>query len=283
MTTEETVQNKEQNPLKKFYRAPKLYVSLPSGGRFNDIGDKAANGEIPIYAMTAKDEIIMRNPDALLNGDAVIKVLKSCVPDVMDTRNLPVCDVDILLIAVRMATHGSMLQTKLKSPHSKKEGDYEINLESIIEDVRPLPTENSVTLKNGCTVYVKPFSYSIQTRLNLMAYDQAKALRNVTDINSESAKQFTALFSQLADTNMDVLVQSVDKITTPDGTTVTNKTQIKEFMDGIESTDHKKVDVLIESLNKSSTTVTRKFKCLETGSEFETEVRLDPSDFFVST
>ena len=39
MTTEETVQNKEQNPLKKFYRAPKLYVSLPSGGRFNDIGD----------------------------------------------------------------------------------------------------------------------------------------------------------------------------------------------------------------------------------------------------
>ena len=116
-----------------------------------------------------------------------------------------------------------------------------------------------------------------------MAYDQAKALRNVTDINSESAKQFTALFSQLADTNMDVLVQSIDKITTPDGTTVTYKKQINEFMDGIESTDHKKVDLLIESLNKSSTTVIRKFKCLQTGSEFETEVRLDPSDFFVAT
>lgn len=283
MTTEETVQNKEQNPLKKFYRTPKLYVTLPSGGRFNDIGDKAANGEIPVYAMTAKDEIIMRNPDALLNGDAVIKVIKSCVPDVLDTRNLPVCDVDILLIAVRMATHGSVLQTKLKSPHSQKEDDYEINLESIIEDVKSLPEDNYVILKNGCTVYVKPFSYSIQTRLNLMAYDQAKALRNVTDINSESAKQFTALFSQLADTNMDVMVQSISKITTPSGDAVVDKKQIKEFMDSIESTDHKKVDQLIESLNKASTTVKRKFNCKETGNEFETEVRLDPSDFFVNT
>ena len=284
MTTEETVQNKEQNPLKKFYRTPKLYVTLPSGGRFNNIGDKAANGEIPVYAMTAKDEIIMRNPDALLNGDAVIKVIKSCVPDVLDTRNLPVCDVDILLIAVRMATHGSVLETKLKSPYGeKKEDDYEINLESIIEDVKSLPEDNHVILKNGCTVYVKPFSYSIQTRLNLMAYDQAKALRNVTDINSESAKQFTALFSELADTNMDVLVQSISKITTPGGDAVTDKNQIKEFMDSIESTDHKKVDAIIETLNKASTTVKRKFNCKETGNEFETEVRLDPSDFFVNT
>ena len=54
-------------------------------------------------------------------------------------------------------------------------------------------------------------------------------------------------------------------------------------MDSIESTDHKKVDQLIESLNKASTTVKRKFNCKETGEEFETEVRLDPSDFFVNT
>jgi hypothetical protein len=287
MTTDEAVQNKEnkeQNPLKKFYRAPKLYVSLPSGGRFNNIGEKAANGEIPVFAMTAKDEIIMRNPDALLNGDAVIKVIKSCVPDVMDVRNLPVCDVDILLIAIRMATHGSVLQTKLKSPYgAKNTEEYEVNLEGIIEDVQKLPEESSVILKNNCTIYVKPFSYTIQTRLNLMAYDQAKALRNVTDITSESAKQFTALFTQLADTNMDVLVQSVDKVTTPDGTVVTNKKQIAEFMDSIESTDHTKIDKIIESLNKASTTVTRKFKCKETGSEFESEVKLDPSDFFVTT
>ena len=116
-----------------------------------------------------------------------------------------------------------------------------------------------------------------------LCLNQQMSKHFVTDINSESAKQFTALFSQLADTNMDVLVQSIDKITTPDGTTVTDKKQINEFMDGIESTDHKKVDLLIESLNKSSTTVIRKFKCLQTGSEFETEVRLDPSDFFVAT
>ena len=126
MTTEEKKQQEEEkNPLKKYYRVPKLYVNLPSGGKFNDIGEKASNGEIPVYAMTAKDEIVMRNPDALLNGDAVIQIIKSCAPEIHDTRNLPVCDVDILLIAIRMATHGSVLETKLISPHSKKEGDYD--------------------------------------------------------------------------------------------------------------------------------------------------------------
>ena len=82
---------------------------------------------------------------------------------------------------------------------------------------------------------------------------------------------------------MDVLVQSIEKVITPDGQTVTDTTQIKNFMDSIESIDHRKVDAMIEKLNKASTTVTRKFKCKETGSEFESEVRLDPSDFFVST
>ena len=108
-------------------------------------------------------------------------------------------------------------------------------------------------------------------------------LRNVTDINSESAKQFTTLFTQLADTNMDVLIESIDKISTPEGVVVSDKKQIREFMNSIESADHNKVDNMIESLNKESTTVIKKFKCKETGSEFESTVRLDPSDFFVST
>ena len=281
MTTE--TQEKKENPLKQFYRTPKLYINLPSGGQFNNIGEKAANGEIPVYAMTARDEIVMRNPDALLNGDAVIQLIKSCAPDIKDARNLPVCDVDILLIAVRMATHGSVIDTKLTSPHSKKEADYQINLESIIEDIKTMPSENKVILSNSCVIYVKPFSYAIQSRLNLLAYDHSKALRNVTDLNSETAVQFKAVFTQLADTNMDVIVESIEKVVTPDGTVVTDNKHIKDFMASIPSTDHKKVDDKILELNKSSTVAKRKFTCTETGKTFESEVRLDPSDFFVIT
>ena len=87
-----------QNPLSAYFRAPKLYTTIPSGGRFYSEGIMTVpdNGELAVFPMTTKDELMLKNPDALLNGDAVIKVIKSCVPDVMDTRNLPVCDVDIL-------------------------------------------------------------------------------------------------------------------------------------------------------------------------------------------
>ena len=32
--------------------------------------------------MTPKDKMAIRNPDALLNGDAVIRVVKSCIPNI---------------------------------------------------------------------------------------------------------------------------------------------------------------------------------------------------------
>ena len=58
--------------LKDFYRSPKLYIQLPSGGKFydDDVIDWPESGELPILAMTPRDELIVRNPDALLNGDA---------------------------------------------------------------------------------------------------------------------------------------------------------------------------------------------------------------------
>ena len=147
------------NPLKQFYRAPKLYVKLPSGAKFNEVEGQASTGELPVFPMTTKDELYMRNPDALLNGDSVIKIVQSCVPNVKDTRKLPVCDIDILMIAIRMATYGEIMETKIKSPHSGNEDTYEINLNNILENVEVMPTENSITLSNGIVVYVRPLSY----------------------------------------------------------------------------------------------------------------------------
>ena len=56
------------NPLVDFYRNPKLYVALPSGaGHYSeDIIEMPDVGELPVYPMTAKDEILTKNPDALL-------------------------------------------------------------------------------------------------------------------------------------------------------------------------------------------------------------------------
>lgn len=277
-------QEKKIDPLKQFYRAPKLYVQLPSRGKFNVLEGEAMTGEIAVHAMTSKDELMMKNPDALLNGDAVVSSIKSCAPAVKDPKNLPVCDVDQLLIAIRMASYGEFMEAKIKSPHGNKRTDtYDVNLNNILEQVKELSYENIVTLQNGCTVYVRPFSYELQTRINLAAYDQATALKNVTDVDKQSAKTFKAMFSKLAEINTDSVVESIIKVKTPDGTEVTDREQIKDFMMNVETRDAKAIDKKISSLNTSSTEVVQEFVCKETEKKFESEVKLDPSDFFVDS
>ena len=94
------------NPLQKYFRQPKIYLSLPSKGHWYPEGaiEMTENGELPVYAMTAKDELAFKTPDALLNGQSVVDVVKSCLPNIKDPWLMPSIDVDAILIAIRIAT-----------------------------------------------------------------------------------------------------------------------------------------------------------------------------------
>ena len=65
------------NPLIQAYRKPALYIPLPSGGEFYQTKPKLSiDGELAVYAMTARDELITKTPDALFNGEATISLIK---------------------------------------------------------------------------------------------------------------------------------------------------------------------------------------------------------------
>ena len=70
------MQTATANPLSKHFRQPKLYIKLPSGGNFYRPGSLVPEqtGEYPVYAMTAKDELMFKTPDALLNGQSTVNV-----------------------------------------------------------------------------------------------------------------------------------------------------------------------------------------------------------------
>ena len=74
------------NPLGKYYRQPQIYIKLPSGGRYypKEVYTPTETGEIPILPMTAKDEMAFKTPDAMINGQSTVDVIKSCVPNLLD-------------------------------------------------------------------------------------------------------------------------------------------------------------------------------------------------------
>ena len=118
------------NPLKQYFRRPSIYLKLPSGGKYYPEGsiELPENNEVPIYPMTAIDEITSKTPDALFNGIAVTEIIKSCVPNIKDPWQVPATDLDALLIAIRAATNGNMLDVESSCPSCKEESSYNINL-----------------------------------------------------------------------------------------------------------------------------------------------------------
>ena len=107
--------NSNPNPLSMFMRQPKIYIRLPSGGEFWPEGSLEATetGEYPVYSMTAKDELILKVPDALMNGQAIVDVIQNCIPNVKNAWHAPNIDLDVLLIAIRIATYGEMMTTPI--------------------------------------------------------------------------------------------------------------------------------------------------------------------------
>ena len=71
------------NPLMQYHRPPGVYVVLPSMGNFytNKPALSSLN-EVLVRPMTARDELLFKSPDILMNGESLIEVVKSCVPGI---------------------------------------------------------------------------------------------------------------------------------------------------------------------------------------------------------
>ena len=88
------------NPLKAFFRQPAIYLKLPSNGAYwpEDAIEFPTNRELPVYPMTAVDEITYRTPDALFSGQSVVNVIESCIPNIKNAWSAPFVDVNSILI-----------------------------------------------------------------------------------------------------------------------------------------------------------------------------------------
>ena len=127
------------NPLKQYFRRPALYLKLPSKGNFYPEGaiDLPENGEVPVYPMTAIDEITTKTPDALYNGVAVTDIIKSCVPAIKNPWLMPAVDLDPILVAIRAASGDGNLELESTCPKCSESSSYGVNLSGVLQTYTP--------------------------------------------------------------------------------------------------------------------------------------------------
>ena len=151
------------NPLIQAYRKPNMYVSLPSGGRFyKDKPTLSADNELAVYAMTARDELITKTPDALFNGEATVSLIKSCCPDIKDPNNMPVSDLLVILVGIRQASFGKDIDIDVKCPKCEHQNQLTLNASAMLSNTKSTTSDQEVVIQDDIKVTCNP--YTLQKR-----------------------------------------------------------------------------------------------------------------------
>ena len=81
--------------LEDFYRSKDVYIKLPTQLRYYKHHPKlSSEGELGIMPMSTKDEMLLKVPDTLYNGEALFEIIKSVAPDIKDPYEILLPDMD---------------------------------------------------------------------------------------------------------------------------------------------------------------------------------------------
>jgi hypothetical protein len=284
------VSTEQNNPLRKYFRQPKLYLKLPSNGQFYPPGalDMPENGELPVYPMTAKDELLMKTPDALINGQSTVEVIKSCIPSIIDPWKMPSIDLDAVLISIRLASYGEKLEIKKVVPNTTIEKDFTVDLRDVMKDVVNFTFDQYLEIDESITIQLKPITYREFTENNLKTFEEQRIFKVLNDNTIDETQKltvFSAAFKKLTNLTFDLVLASISAIDTPEGK-VTNKAFIKDFFNNADKSYFEKVLKHLEKVKELSSVkpfiVHSTPEDIEAGApeQYEIPITFDQANFF---
>lgn len=273
----------KKNPLANFYRQPKVYVSLPSKGRFYPQGtlDVSSNDQYAVYAMTAKDELLFKTPDALLSGQSTVELIKSCVPAIQDPWSMPSIDVDFCLIAIRIATYGEKMEVGCNCPHCNAENSYDVDLTawfSMFENFNYADVINVDPL----VVHIRPYTYKEMTKTSIKTMEQQRIFQIINNdslSDEEKLEKFGQSFVKLTELTVDIIADCITKIETPEGS-VADKAMIKDFINNCTKDIFDRIQTHIVSMKNQIELREQNVECGECKQSFNLPITMDQSNFF---
>lgn len=271
------------NPLSQYFRQPAIYIKLPSQGNFYPDGtlETMPNGEYPVLPMTTLDEITYRTPDALFNGQAVVSVIESCMPNIKKGWAVPAVDLDTILVAIRIATYGNDLELSTVCPKCEHEEEYTLNLLQVIQGIHSIDYNKSLKI-GDLEIYFKPMSYRQMNENSQTQFEEQRTLQAYTEADmADTAKvqQIGEVLKKINTITTKALAQSVALVKTP----TAQVTEFEHIAEWLSNCDRKTFgtirDYIIET-KKTSELRPINIKCQECGNEYEQPFTLNMTDFF---
>ena len=271
------------NPLTQYFRQPAIYVKLPSNGEHYAPGalNMPANRELPVYPMTAIDEITYKTPDALFNGNAVTNVIKSCMPNIVDPWAVPAMDVDTILVAIRIASYGHTMEVSTKCPHCQNEDDYGMDLRTMMERMKA-PDYSTPVATGDLEIFFKPMTYKNLNDNNHRQFEEQKILQTLPGVEMPEEQRMTALSAALmkiTEITVKALSQSIAAVKTPDAL-VSDPEHIEDMLKHCDRRLFAKIRDHIINIKSQAEIQPMSLKCAACEKEYQQAVTLDMASFF---
>jgi len=232
--------------------------------------------------MTAKDEILLRTPDALMNGQGIVSVIQSCIPQILNAWAAPTIDIDAILIAIRIATYGENMDIDSECPNCKAENRNQFNISNALMSLRS-PNYDDTLQIDGLTIKFKPLNYLQSTKNNIAQFEEQRLIQVINDesIDDETRKaQFDVHLQKIIESNTNIISLSTASITTEDGTVVTNPEHIKEFYNNANNSVIRAIQDKLKHYAETVALPKPAIKCEECGTEYNVAVTFDYANFF---
>jgi hypothetical protein len=271
-----------QNPLKQYFRRPAVYVRLPSNGKYYAPGvvNIPENGELPVYPMTAIDDITLRTPDALFNGTAMAEIMKSCIPDIIDPWAINNIDLDAILIAIRSASGDSNLEIESICPACKEGSTYGVDLIAILSQLKSADYITELQI-NDLKIKFRPLNYKEMNQASVGQFETQRAfamLEQIQDEEERNLKSKEALHN-VTELTMRLLSNAMEYVSTPT-IQVTEKEYILDFLRNCDKTAYTNIRDHLSSLRSSTEIKPLKIKCVHCEHNYDQPFTLNTSDFF---
>lgn len=227
------------NPLNKFYRTKEVYVKLPTNYKFfTTKPETSEEGEIGVMALSTRDEMLLKIPDSLYNGEALFEIVKSVAPDIADPYELCMPDLDILLLATRIASYGKKMDIEAACPHCKKYSMYSIDIPMVLSKLKMLPEDYTIEVK-GLSITFKPNSVKTINAKRIAQLETQKIaneLRLVPESETTTIKEkLRASLETATAAKYAIIADAIEKIELPDGTVVKELNHILEWLSKTDS------------------------------------------------
>jgi hypothetical protein len=272
-------------------RQAKIYVRLPSNGAYWEKGsiEWPANGELAVYSMTAKDELAFKTPDALLNGQAVVDVIQSCIPAIKDAWKTPNIDLDSILAAIRIATYGEKMDVTHTVPNTTEQVTHIVDLRLILDQLsNNTRWDEKVVINDQLSCFIRPLTYRHLSLTSLKTFETQRLMQAVNDealSDERKLEIFNQSFNKMTDITVELVADSIYAVQTPE-TVVEDSEFIKEFVQNADKDVFQKVQERITELKKTNDLKPLLIKstpdliALGAPETYELPISFDNSDFF---